>query len=217
MTVEFEDQEEHGETSSTSSDHIQLEIPLLNNTDHHEHDNDNITAATTTTTTTINAKKSPLTKLINIYADQSGSWSNITTGLSIIFISGAVTGILMPKDPDLTPVYRYVSSAIGYIYFVSWSVSFYPQFITNYRNKRIEGLSTDASILAITNFTCYAIYNGFFFWDGGIREEYKERHNANVTVQSNDVVFSIHALVITLLLFCQIVYYGEKEAHYTTS
>lgn len=217
MAVEFEDQEEHGETSSTSSDHIQLEIPLLNNTDDHEHDNDNITAATTTTTTTINAKKSPLTKLINIYADQSGSWSNITTGLSIIFISGAVTGILMPKDPDLTPVYRYVSSAIGYIYFVSWSVSFYPQFITNYRNKRIEGLSTDASILAITNFTCYAIYNGFFFWDGGIREEYKERHNANVTVQSNDVVFSIHALVITLLLFCQIVYYGEKEAHYTTS
>ena len=136
--------------------------------------------------------KASLKAILNIYSDQSGSFKNVTTGLSIMFALGTMTGILMPKNPDLPHAwYRILSSVIGYIYFVSWSVSFYPQLITNHEKKRIDGLSTDASILAVLNYTCYTIYNAFFFWDENIRQEYRDRNgeDAKITVQSNDVAF----------------------------
>jgi len=155
--------------------------------------------------------KASLKTILNIYSDQSGSFNNITTGLSIMFALGTITGILMPKNPDLPhAAYRLLSSVIGYIYFVSWSVSFYPQLITNHEKKSIEGLSTDASILAVLNYTCYTIYNAFFFWDETIRQEYRDRNgeDSKITVQSNDVAFSIHALVLNMFLIAQIVRYG---------
>jgi cystinosin len=155
--------------------------------------------------------KASLKAILNIYSDQSGSFKNVTTGLSIMFALGTITGILMPKNPDLPHAwYRILSSVIGYIYFVSWSVSFYPQLITNHEKKRIDGLSTDASILAVLNYTCYTIYNAFFFWDENIRQEYRDRNgeDAKITVQSNDVAFSIHALVLNMLLIAQILRYG---------
>lgn len=149
--------------------------------------------------------------LIHIYSDQSGNVYNIIKGLSIVFVFGSLLGIVMPNNNDLPNAwYQTFSSIIGYIYFVSWSVSFYPQIITNYQRKHITGLSTDSSILAVLNYTCYAIYNVFFYFDETIRKEYKNRHgeDAKITVQSNDVMFSIHALFLTSILLTQIIYYG---------
>jgi cystinosin len=162
------------------------------------------------TNITIDFKESIKT-VFKIYSDQSGSRSNIVNGLSVMFGLGAMTGIVMPKNPDLPHAwYRLLSSIIGYTYFVSWSVSFYPQLITNYQRKTVEGLSTDASILAVLNYTCYTIYNAFLFWDESIRQEYRERNgeDSKITVQSNDVAFSIHALMLNMLLIAQIVRYG---------
>ena len=46
-----------------------------------------------------------------------------------------------------------------------------------------------------------------------IQELYKERYgpDAEITVQSNDVAFAIHALVLSLLTLCQIVYYNSQN------
>lgn len=148
--------------------------------------------------------------IVDIYSDQSGSCENLTKGLSLVAFTGAFLGIIMPKDLDLpSPFYRYISSMIGYMYFVAWSVSFYPQIITNYQNKSIDGLSTDASVLAVLNYICYTLYNAFFFWDATIRQEYKDRNGADaeITVESNDVAFSINALALTLVILAQIFYY----------
>lgn len=152
--------------------------------------------------------------IANIYSDQSGSCESLTKGLSLAALAGAFLGIIMPQNQDLpSPLYRYISSMIGYMYFVAWSVSFYPQIITNYRNKSTEGLSTDASILAVLNYSCYSIYNVFFFWDKTIRQEYKDRHGADsdITVMSNDVAFAINALVLTIFILGQIVCYGGMK------
>lgn len=149
--------------------------------------------------------------IIEIYTDQSGSCVNVSKGLSLVFLVGTLIGLVMPSNADLpNRWYQLVSSIVGYTYFVSWSVSFYPQIITNYQRKHISGLSTDSSILAVVNYTCYAIYNIFFYFDDSIRQEYKDRHGADakITVQSNDVMFSIHALCLTCILFSQIAYYG---------
>jgi cystinosin len=121
----------------------------------------------------------------------------------------------MPKNQDLPTVwYQSLSSIIGYSYFLSWSVSFYPQLITNYQQKSIEGLSTDSYVLAVVNYTCYTIYNTFFFFSKGIRQEYQDRHgqDSKITVQSNDVAFAIHALILNCILMYQIAYYGGFQS-----
>jgi len=154
--------------------------------------------------------------VIDIYSDQTGSFKNISTGLGLMFVVGTILGVLLPKDADLPHSwYRLVSSVIGYIYFVCWSVSFYPQIITNYERKSIEGLSTDAAVMAVVNYICYTCYNGFFFWDEGIRHQYKKRYgpDATITVQSNDVAFSIHALLLCLIMFGQVVHYGGLQQY----
>lgn len=161
-------------------------------------------------------KESFIYKIVNIYSDQSGSCSNLTHGLTLMMLVGALLGIVMPKNPDLPHAsYRLFSSIIGYIYFVSWSVSYYPQIITNFQRKSIHGLSTDSYILAILNNACYSIYNSFFFWNETIRSQYKDRHGADakITVQSNDVAFALHALFLTLVVVGQIGYYGGFQQY----
>jgi len=207
MTIElnerqFSENEQETETRNEQTGEELLTSPLLDSS--HE------TGTSAETNITIDIKSSIKT-ILKIYSDQSGSYSNIVTGLSIMFALGTITGIIMPKNPDLPHAwYRLLSSIIGYTYFVSWSVSFYPQIITNYQKKTVEGLSTDASILAALNYTCYTIYNAFLFWDESIRQEYRDRNGeeSKITVQSNDVAFSMHALVLNILLIAQILRYG---------
>lgn len=146
---------------------------------------------------------------LSIYDDQSGSLKNLCHGFSIIAMCGTLLGILMPKDKNLpTPWYRVVSSIIGYTYFMSWSIAYYPQVITNYRRKSVLGLSTDYATLTMLNCFCYAIYNSFFYWDEEIRQAYKNKNGGPLTIESNDVAYSIHALLIAVLQIFQVTYYG---------
>lgn len=190
-----------------NSNLFELTSPLLNASHDSQESNDD---------TVITADlRATFHSILAIYSDQSGSFENVTKGLSVMASVGIFFGLVMPKNPDLiTSWYRTLSSIIGYIYFVSWSVSFYPQLITNYEKKSMDGLSTDASILAFLNYACYTIYNAFFFWNEGIRQEYKDRHGADakVTVQSNDVAFSMHALLMNIILISQITYYGGYKS-----
>lgn len=75
----------------------------------------------------------------------------------------------------------------------------------------MEGLSPDFVVLNVIGFACYAAYNSSFFWSTTIQEDYKKRYgpDAEITVQSNDVAFAIHALVLSFVTFCQIVYYNN--------
>lgn len=69
--------------------------------------------------------KTEMILLLDTFSDQSGSLSNIRNGLSIVIVLGLTLGLSMPKNEDLpTAWYRYVSSIVGYMYFVSWSVSY---------------------------------------------------------------------------------------------
>lgn len=206
-TISFLDSQEN-DASSNNNDTDMLNEPLLN--------------TTTTTSTTANnyhhlhhkfktTITSCIQSILQIYSDQSvSSCLTLTKGLSIPFSIGIFLGLIIPKNPNLpSPFYQYISSILGYTYFVSWSVSFYPQIITNYKRKKIDGLSVDASILAVLNYICYTIYTSFFFWDGTIRQEYKDRNgeNSEVTVMSNDVAFAMHSLILTSITLCQVVYY----------
>ena len=78
-----------------------------------------------------------------------------------------------------------------------------------YESGSISGLSTDYTVITTLNCVCYALYNSFFFWDKRIQQEYQdERPGTPLTVDSNDVAFSIHALFVSLALTFQVAYYN---------
>ena len=140
-------------------------------------------------------------------------WSSVVVGLTTLTIVGTFLGLLLPQNQNLpTPWYRAVSAAIGYTYFLCWSVSFYPQVVANYTRKSTQGLSTDFCVLNVLGFVCYAIYNVCFFYSKTIQDMYKERHHGSqITVQSNDVAFAVHAVCLSVITLMQIAYYNNNN------
>ena len=96
----------------------------------------------------------------------------------------------------------YLSHALGWIYFVAWSVSFYGQVIENYRRRSVSGLNFDFEIYNLVGFTAYTIYN--------IRG-YINDNLGTGTIEIQDIVFAVHALVLTLVTIIQILYYYNPK------
>ncbi|XP_055381281.1 cystinosin homolog [Condylostylus longicornis] len=102
----------------------------------------------------------------------------------------------------------YISIVCGWIYFVAWSISFYPQIITNYCRKSVVGLNFDFLSLNIVGFILYSVFNIGLFWIPEIQAEYFERHPRGLNpVLVNDVFFSIHASFATLFTIGQCFFY----------
>ena len=100
------------------------------------------------------------------------------------------------------------SLLLGWTYTICWSLSFYPQLLLNYKQKSVHGLSLDFVVLNTIGFTCYSIYCLSFYYSAVIQQQYRDRWNTNVfSVQWNDVVFSTHALIVTLMVLLQCVVY----------
>ena len=93
------------------------------------------------------------------------------------------------------------------------SVSFYPQVISNFKRKSTAGLSVDFCVLNVIGFAFYTAYSASLYWNPTIQQLYKERYgpDAEITVQSNDVAFAIHALVLSLITLIQIIYYNSQN------
>lgn len=97
-----------------------------------------------------------------------------------------------------------ISFIVGWIYFVAWSVSFYPQIWINFKRKSVVGLNFDFLALNLLGHTLYAIFNCSLYWIGYIQDEYFQRFPRGVNpVELNDVVFSLHASAITAVTVIQ--------------
>ncbi|KAM7410647.1 hypothetical protein PAMA_001876 [Pampus argenteus] len=107
-----------------------------------------------------------------------------------------------------------ISEVIGWIYFLAWSVSFYPQAVENWRRKSVVGLNFDFLALNLTGFIAYSVFNIGLFWVPYIKEEFLERnHNGINPVNANDVFFSLHAFLLCLVYIIQAAVYergGQK-------
>lgn len=90
----------------------------------------------------------------------------------------------------------YASDVVGWMYFVAWSVSFYPQTYSNWRRKSVIGLHFDFLSLNIVGFFVYSLFNVCLYWIPSIEADYFKRHPYGVNpVQLNDVIFSLHAFL----------------------
>ncbi|XP_030289450.1 cystinosin isoform X3 [Sparus aurata] len=140
---------------------------------------------------------------------------------------GQVTTYLLSNNTDLnslslrihfmvvhSSVLSVINQVIGWIYFLAWSVSFYPQAWENWRRKSVVGLNFDFLALNLTGFIAYSIFNIGLFWVPYIKEEYLKRNPDGIDpVNANDVFFSLHAVLLCLVYVSQAAVYergGQK-------
>jgi len=109
-----------------------------------------------------------------------------------------------------------ISVIVGWIYFLAWSISFYPQVWINYKRRSVVGLNFDFVCLNLMGFTCYSIFNIGLFFLPVIQQEYREKTPlSNIPVESNDVFFALHAVTLTAVVIIQILIYdrgGQRVA-----
>jgi cystinosin len=102
-----------------------------------------------------------------------------------------------------------VSYLFGWIYFLCWSFSFYPQTILNWRRKSTSGTTIDFTAINLLGFSAYFVSNASFLFSSQIRREYALRnHGLTPTVQINDLAFAAHAVVITTVTWSQYAFPG---------
>jgi len=129
--------------------------------------------------------------------------SNTELGTNVSFNKAFVRVTVMKSESV-----ELISTIVGWIYFVAWSISFYPQIWDNYKRKSVIGLNFDFVGLNIVGFTLYGCYNVALFWIHSVQEEYMSRHPRGVIpVQANDVFFPIHAVWACGLTILQCVIY----------
>ncbi|XP_074640765.1 cystinosin homolog isoform X4 [Tubulanus polymorphus] len=113
-----------------------------------------------------------------------------------------------------------VIAIVGWIYFAAWSISFYPQVFLNWRRKSVEGLNFDFLAYNLTGFLAYGVYNVGMYWIPLIFSQYKLQHPHGVNpVQLNDVIFALHAVLLTLITIFQCFIYerhGQRVSRIST-
>ncbi|KAL6521802.1 hypothetical protein OROGR_018371 [Orobanche gracilis] len=104
-------------------------------------------------------------------------------------------------------------NVLGWVAFVSWSISFYPQVILNFRRKSVVGLNFDFLMLNLTKHSSYLIYNASLFFSSTVRRQYHERFGFNelIPVAANDVAFSMHAVLLTAFTLFQVAIYDLND------
>ncbi|XKL68949.1 hypothetical protein PGB90_006718 [Kerria lacca] len=105
-----------------------------------------------------------------------------------------------------------VADFVGWIYFVAWSISFYPQIYENYVRKSVVGLNFDFLALNIVGFVLYSVFNCGLYYIPYLQKEYLNRHPKSLSpVQFNDVFFSVHASLASVITIIQCTMYERGE------
>lgn len=106
---------------------------------------------------------------------------------------------------------------LGWVAFVAWSISFYPQVILNFRRKSVVGLNFDFVILNLTKHSSYLVYNAVLYFSSSVQAQYRHKFGSNqmIPVAANDVAFSIHAVLLTAFTLFQIFIYERKNQRFS--
>lgn len=107
-------------------------------------------------------------------------------------------------EEDLHSWLPLVSAVCGWVYFLCWSASFYPQPALNLRRGTTAGTTVDFPLINTLGFAAYLGSNLAFYGSPLVRAQYAARHRGHApAVQLNDVVFAAHALLLCLVTVSQ--------------
>ncbi|XP_024883700.1 cystinosin homolog isoform X3 [Temnothorax curvispinosus] len=139
--------------------------------------------------------------------------ANVTPG-DITDFSQAFVRVTIEKSDEL----YHISAVVGWIYFVAWSVSFYPQIRINYKRKSVVGLNFDFLSLNLVGFIMYALFNCGLYWVPEIENQYFDRYPKGLNpVQINDIFFSLHAVFATAVTVGQCFIYEIGNQRVSTT
>ncbi|KAI9121426.1 hypothetical protein K1719_008459 [Acacia pycnantha] len=104
---------------------------------------------------------------------------------------------------------EFIYEVLGWTAFTCWSISFYPQVILNFRRKSVVGLNFDFALLNLIKHSSYLIYNASLYFSPAVQKQYFEEYGYGemIPVAANDVAFSAHAVLLTVITLFQIVIY----------
>ncbi|KAF5306125.1 hypothetical protein FQR65_LT07401 [Abscondita terminalis] len=120
-------------------------------------------------------------------------------------------------DPDLKVNHLYlvanvlknevidiVSQISGWIYFVTWGLSYYPQIYINFKRKSVVGLSFDFLALNIVGYISFGIFIQNLYFAPAMQDEYFEKNSRGlIPVKVNDVVYNLHGIFAVLFTIFQ--------------
>ena len=106
-----------------------------------------------------------------------------------------------------------ISRLLGWIYTLSWSISFYPQPWLNYKRKSTIGSTVDFPTVNFLGFLCYAISTAALLFSPLIRYQYAARHplSPEPTIRANDLAFALHAVVLSGFTYSQFFCCGYRR------
>jgi cystinosin len=103
--------------------------------------------------------------------------------------------------------WRDISATVGWLYFLAWSLSFYPQVWLNYSLKSVAGFSLEYALLNPSGYFFYSCYNV-----GGSVDPYL----GTGIVEIQDLIFAVHGLALSNVCFVQSLIYEsgtQKETN----
>ncbi|KAK0252506.1 hypothetical protein LTS09_012407 [Friedmanniomyces endolithicus] len=108
-------------------------------------------------------------------------------------------------DPSNEQLAIAISHTCGWLYFLAWSLSFYPQPLLNYQRRTTKGLTPDFPLLNVFGFTSYTISTAAFLYSPTVKAQYAARHPASPepTVRFNDLAFGVHATILCVITYSQ--------------
>ncbi|KRT83954.1 hypothetical protein AMK59_294, partial [Oryctes borbonicus] len=145
--------------------------------------------------------------LIELQALKAGE-TNLYTNSSAFGSKQAFITVQIYKNQAI----EILSIIIGWAYFFTWSISFYPQAYENYKRRSVVGLNFDFVVVNITGYVLYSMFNLGLYYIPAIRVQYEERYPFSiVSVLLNDIVFGIHAFAITAYTGLQCIWYDRGD------
>jgi len=130
--------------------------------------------------------------------------------------SAAAASASQLSQHDDTAKWDDISNILGYTYFLSWTLSFYPQIITNWKfpSKALHGVSLDFVVWNIVGFGCYAIYTTSFMYSDVARREYAERFGGDIGGGGDDDAVAGNGTAVSLMRGVLSAISGEMANYY---
>lgn len=98
----------------------------------------------------------------------------------------------------------FLSGLFGWVYFLAWSASFYPQPLLNWRRRSTSGTTVDFPFINVLGFLAYFVSNAAFYYSPVVRAQYAARHRGlEPTVAFNDITFALHGLALSVVTSSQ--------------
>lgn len=109
-----------------------------------------------------------------------------------------------PHPPSAMGTLTWLEAIFGWVYFVAWSATFWPQVLLIFKRRTTAGLSTDFVAINIVGFVSYAIFTFSSYTVPSVAISYQTFTGYPPQVELADVLFAAHGAIMCAVLVAQL-------------